>query len=114
VENEREVEKLIAEEERIFAEMDAPKPTPSAPVKADKPTEKAPFIPVSAEDGISSPFVEDVSVEVQQELHQRRESADETKEDFFVDSQRTAEEVAADSSVGTMSLQDLLDDIRNM
>ena len=114
VENEREVEKLIAEEERIFAEMDAPKPTPSAPVKADKPTEKAPFIPVSAEDGISSPFVEDVSVEVQQELHQRRESADETKEDFFVDSQRTTEEVAADSSVGTMSLQDLLDDIRNM
>ena len=114
VENEREVEKLIAEEERIFAEMDAPKPTPSAPVKTDKPAEKTPFVPVSAEDGISSPFVEDVSVEVQQELHQRRESADEAKEDFFVDSQRTTEEVAADSSVGTMSLQDLLDDIRNM
>ncbi len=114
VENEFEVEKLIAEEERIFAEMDAPKPVPSAPVKADKPTEKAPFIPVSAEDGISSPFVEDVSVEVQQELHQRRESAEEANSDFFVDSQRTAEEVATDSSVGTMSLQDLLDDIRNM
>ena len=67
------------------------------------------------DDGISSPFVEDLSSAVQEELHQRREAAAEDKQDtFFVDSTYTEEESEADKSVSTMSLQELLDDIHNM
>ncbi|MBQ3548666.1 MAG: cadherin-like beta sandwich domain-containing protein [Oscillospiraceae bacterium] len=102
-----------AAEEDLFFDV----AEPIAPAKVEKPKEeKKPFVPVSAEDGISSPFVEDLSVEVQQELYQRREASEEPAEaaSFFTESSRTEEEVAADESVGTMSLQDLLDDIRNM
>lgn len=66
-----------------------------------------------ADDGFSSPFVEDLSSAVQEELHQRRETAADKLDDFFVDS-TYSEETPADDAVSTMSLQDLLDDIRNM
>lgn len=100
-----------------------------APVKKEAPVKAAPVVkpPVVEEkpkvekkaapvdDGLSSPFVEDLSSAVQEELHQRREAAAEDKQDtFFVDSTYTEEESEADKSVSTMSLQELLDDIHNM
>ena len=100
-----------------------------APVKKEAPVKAAPVVkpPVveekpkvekkaaPADDGLSSPFVEDLSSAVQEELHQRREAAAEDKQDtFFVDSTYTEEESEADKSVSTMSLQELLDDIHNM
>ena len=100
-----------------------------APVKREAPVKAAPVVkpPVveekpkvekkaaPADDGLSSPFVEDLSSAVQEELHQRREAAAEDKQDtFFVDSTYTEEESEADKSVSTMSLQELLDDIHNM
>ena len=104
------------------------KATP-APVKKEAPVKAAPVVkpPVVEEkpkvekkaapvdDGLSSPFVEDLSFAVQEELHQRRETAAEDKQGtFFVDSTYTEEEIEADKSVSTMSLQELLDDIHNM
>ena len=64
------------------------------------------------DDGISSPFVEDVSSQVLEELQRRETAVDEPP--FFVESSRSEAEVEADSAVDTMSLQELLDDIRNM
>ena len=101
--------------ERKMAERAKAEPTPMAkpaPVKtAEKPkaAEKKPMV----DDGFSSPFVEDLSSAVQEELHQRRETAADKLDDFFVDS-TYSEETPADDAVSTMSLQDLLDDIRNM
>ena len=68
--------------------------------------------PIVEDDGISSPFVEDLSTKVQEELQRREAAVDEPS--FFVESKRSEEDVAADDSVKTMSLQELLDDIRNM
>lgn len=65
-------------------------------------------------DELSSPFVEDLSSAVQHELHQRRENIGNKSEDFFVDSALTEADLNTEDSVNTMSLQDLLDDIRNM
>lgn len=108
--------------------VEKPKAEP-APVKKEAPVKAAPVAkpPVveekpkvekkaaPADDGLSSPFVEDLSSAVQEELHQRREAAAEDKQDtFFVDSTYTEEESEADKSVSTMSLQELLDDIHNM
>lgn len=108
--------------------VEKPKAEP-APVKKEAPVKAAPVVkaPVAEEkpkvekkaapvdDGLSSPFVEDLSSAVQEELHQRREAAAEDKQDtFFVDSTYTEEEIEADKSVSTMSLQELLDDIHNM
>ena len=108
--------------------VEKPKAEP-APVKKEAPVKAAPVakLPVveekpkvekkaaPADDGLSSPFVEDLSSAVQEELHQRREAAAEDKQDtFFVDSTYTEEESEADKSVSTMSLQELLDDIHNM
>ncbi len=108
--------------------VEKPKAEP-APVKKEAPVKAAPVAkpPVAEEkpkvekeaapmdDGLSSPFVEDLSSAVQEELHQRREAAAEDKQDtFFVDSTYTEEESEADKSVSTMSLQELLDDIHNM
>lgn len=86
-----------------------PAPTPAA---VDKPKEVKKVVPV--DDGLASPFVEDLSSVVQEELHQRREAAQDKQNDFFVDSTYTEEEIEADKAVNTMSLQDLLDDIHNM
>ena len=94
-------------EEDFFFDM-------SAPI-AESATEKKPFVErmtVVEDDGISSPFVEDLSSEVQEALQRREAVTDEPS--FFVDSTRSEEDVAADGSVDTMSLQELLDDIRNM
>lgn len=108
----------------------APAPAPKAEVKA-APAAAAPVAaaitaaevtekavaeaPVEADDDIFSPFVEDLSSAVKQELQQRRETAaDKPKEDFFVESTLTEEELEADKAAGTMSLQELLDDIHNM
>ena len=108
--------------------VEKPKVEP-APVKKEVPVKAAPVVkpPVAEEkpkvekkaapvdDGLSSPFVEDLSFAVQEELHQRREAAAEDKQDtFFVDSTYAEEESEADKSVSTMSLQELLDDIHNM
>ena len=108
--------------------VEKPKAEP-APVKKEAPVKAAPVVkpPVAEEkpkvekkaapvdDGLSSPFVEDLSSAVQEELHQRREAAAEDKQDtFFVDSTYTEEQIEADKSVSTMSLQELLDDIHNM
>ena len=108
--------------------VEKPKAEP-APVKKEAPVKAAPVVkaPVAEEkpkvekkaapvdDGLSSPFVEDLSSAVQEELHQRREAAAEDKQDtFFVDSTYTEEEIEADKSVSTMSLQELLDDIHNL
>ncbi len=112
------VERKVAEKPKAEA----------APVKKESPVKAAPVAaaPVVVEkakvekkaaavdDGLSSPFVEDLSSAVQEELHQRREAAEDKLEDFFVDSTYTEEESEADKSVSTMSLQELLDDIHNM
>ena len=88
-------------------------PVAKPPVVEEKPKVEKKAAPV--DDGLSSPFVEDLSSAVQEELHQRREAAAEDKQDtFFVDSTYTEEESEADKSVSTMSLQELLDDIHNM
>ena len=88
-------------------------PVAKPPVVEEKPKVEKKAAP--ADDGLSSPFVEDLSSAVQEELHQRREAAAEDKQDtFFVDSTYTEEESEADKSVSTMSLQELLDDIHNM
>ena len=88
-------------------------PVAKPPVVEEKPKVEKKAAPV--DDGLSSPFVEDLSSAVQEELHQRREAAAEDKQDtFFVDSTCTEEENEADKSVSTMSLQELLDDIHNM
>ena len=88
-------------------------PVVKPPVVEEKPKVEKKAVPV--DDGLSSPFVEDLSSAVQEELHQRREAAAEDKQDtFFVDSTYTEEESEADKSVSTMSLQELLDDIHNM
>ena len=88
-------------------------PVAKPPVVEEKPKVEKKAAPV--DDGLSSPFVEDLSSAVQEELHQRREAAAEDKQDtFFVDSTYTEEEIEADKSVSTMSLQELLDDIHNM
>ena len=88
-------------------------PVAKPPVVEEKPKVEKKTAPV--DDGLSSPFVEDLSSAVQEELHQRREAAAEDKQDtFFVDSTYTEEESEADKSVSTMSLQELLDDIHNM
>ena len=88
-------------------------PVVKPPVAEEKPKVEKKAVPV--DDGLSSPFVEDLSSAVQEELHQRREAAAEDKQDtFFVDSTYTEEESEADKSVSTMSLQELLDDIHNM
>lgn len=86
----------------------------AAPIAEPVPVKSAPKARTSvvADDGISSPFVEDVSTQVQEELQRRESAADEVS--FFADSTRTEEDVAADKPVDTMSLQELLDDIRNM
>ena len=87
-------------------------PTAAAPVVEETPkVEKTVAV---ADDGISSPFVEDLSSEVQEEIQQRREAAEDKLKDFFVDSTYTEEENEVDKSVSAMSLQDLLDDIHNM
>ena len=87
-------------------------PVVAAPVVEEKPkVEKKAAV---VDDGISSPFVEDLSSAVQEELQQRREAAEDKVDDFFIDSTYTEEELEADKSVSTMSLQDLLDDIHNM
>ena len=88
-------------------------PVAKPPVVEEKPKVEKKAAPV--DDGLSSPFVEDLSSAVQEELHQRREAAAEDKQDtFFADSTYTEEESEADKSVSTMSLQELLDDIHNM
>ena len=88
-------------------------PVAKPPVVEEKPKVEKKAAPV--DDGLSSPFVEDLSSAVQEELHQRREAAAEDKQDtFFVDSAYTEEEDEADKTVSTMSLQELLDDIHNM
>ena len=88
-------------------------PVAKPPVVEEKPKVEKKAAPV--DDGLSSPFVEDLSSAVQEELHQRREAAAEDKQDtFFVDSTYTEEESEADKSGSTMSLQELLDDIHNM
>lgn len=88
-------------------------PVAKPPVVEEKPKVEKKAAPV--DDGLSSPFVEDLSSAVQEELHQRREAAAEDKQDtFFVDSTYTEEESEANKSVSTMSLQELLDDIHNM
>ena len=88
-------------------------PVAKPPVVEEKPKVEKKAAPV--DDGLSSPFVEDLSSAVQEELHQRREAAAEDKQDtFFVDSTYTEEESEADKSISTMSLQELLDDIHNM
>ena len=92
------------------AEAAPVKAAPKAAPVAEKP--KAAEKPLVVDDGISSPFVEDLSSAVQEELHQRREAAEDKPDDFFVDS--TYEDDGTDKSVSTMSLQELLDDIHNM
>lgn len=87
-------------------------PVKAAPVVEEKP--KAEKKATAADDDFSSPFVEDLSSAVQEELHQRREAAEDKPDNFFVDSAYTEEEDEADKSVNTMSLQELLDDIHNM
>ena len=92
-------------------------PVQAAPVVAAPVVEERPKVEkkaASVDDGISSPFVEDLSSAVQEELQQRREAAEDKRDDFFVDSAYTEEEIEADKSVSTMSLQDLLDDIHSM
>ena len=107
--------------------VEKPKAEP-VPVKKEVPVKAAPVVkpPVAEEkpkvekkaapvdDGLSSPFVEDLSSAVQEELYQRREAAENKLDDFFVDSSYSEEESEADKSVSTMSLQELLDDIHNM
>ena len=87
-------------------------PVVKPPVAEEKPKVEKKVVPV--DDGLASPFVEDLSSAVQEELHQRREAASDKQNDFFVDSTYTEEEIEADKAVNTMSLQDLLDDIHNM
>ena len=88
-------------------------PVVKAPVVEEKPKVEKKAAPV--DDGLSSPFVEDLSFAVQEDLHQRREAAAEDKQDtFFVDSTYTEEESEVAKSVSSMSLQELLDDIHNM
>ncbi len=88
----------------------------AAPVAETPPvTERKPIVErraMTEDDGISSPFVEDVSSQVLEELQRRETTVDEPS--FFVESTRSEADVAADGSVDTMSLQELLDDIRNM
>lgn len=112
------VERKVAEKPKAEAapvKKEAPvKATPvaAAPVVVEK--AKVEKKAAAVDDGLSSPFVEDLSSAVQEELHQRREAAEDKLEDFFVDSTYTEEESEADKSVSTMSLQELLDDIHNM
>lgn len=100
--------------------MEAAPVVEDAPViEPEKPTPLKKVEPpkvVVEDDGISSPFVEDLSYEVQQELHQRREAAEDKLDDLFTESDLAEEvrDVAVDEAVSTMSLQDLLDDIHNM
>ncbi len=94
--------------EEDFFDVAAPIATP---VVEKKPVEKRKVV-AAEDDGFSSPFVEDVSTQVQEELQRREATVD--KPDFFVESTRSEEDIAADSPVNTMSLQELLDDIRNM
>ena len=110
--------------ERKAAEKPKAEPAPvkkEAPVKAapvaapkveEKPKEEKKVVPV--DDGLDSPFVEDLSSAVQEELHQRREAAEDKLDNFFVESTYTEDESDTDKSVSTMSLQELLDDIHNM
>ena len=110
--------------ERKAAEKPKAEPAPvkkEAPVKAapvaapkveEKPKAEKKVVPV--DDGLDSPFVEDLSSAVQEELHQRREAAEDKLDNFFVESTYTEDESDTDKSVGTMSLQELLDDIHNM
>ena len=99
--------------EEFFFDTAAPIAAPVAEMPSTP--ERKPIVDRAAaveDDGISSPFVEDVSSQVLEEL-QRRETAVEDPP-FFVESSRSEAEVEADSAVDTMSLQELLDDIRNM
>ena len=100
-------EAAVAAEEDFF---DVAAPI-AVPVAEKKPVEKR-KAPVEEDDGFSSPFVEDVSTQVQEELQRREAAADEPS--FFVESARSEEDVESDKAVDTMSLQELLDDIRNM
>ena len=116
---ERKAEKPKAEPVPVKKEAPVKKEVPvkaapvvAAPVVEEKP--KAEKKAAVVDDGISSPFVEDLSSAVQEELQQRREAAEDKVDDFFIDSTYTEEELEADKSVSTMSLQDLLDDIHNM
>jgi len=116
---ERKTEKHKAEP--VPAKKEAPvkkeMPVKAAPVVAAPVVEETPKAEKKAtvvDDGISSPFVEDLSSAVQEELQQRREAVEDKVDDFFIDSTYTEEELEADKSVSTMSLQDLLDDIHNM
>ena len=108
---------FVAEPMPIIEEdfFDVTVPT-AAPVAETPPvTERKPIVErraMTEDDGISSPFVEDVSSQVLEELQRRETTVDEPS--FFVESTRSEADVAADGSVDTMSLQELLDDIRNM
>lgn len=97
---------------KAVATPPAEKPVEVKPMTEQPSPQKPAAAPrkVAIDDGISSPFVEDLSSAVQEEL-QRRESV---ANDFFVDSAANEAELQADKSAHTMSLQELLDDIHNM
>lgn len=112
------VERKVVEEPKVEAiPVKEEAPVKAAPVAAAPVVEEKPKVEKKAaavDDGFSSPFVEDLSSAVQEELQQRRDSTEDKLDDFFIDSTYTEEELEADKSVSTMSLQDLLDDIHNM
>ena len=105
---------------KLSAERKAPEKTrdeAAVPVKAAPAAAKAPVAakkPPVVDDGFSSPFVEDMSATVHQELQQRRSETEDKPEDFFAAPSLSDDERDVDDAISTMSLQELLDDIHNM
>ena len=89
---------------------------PDAPVRKSA-SPAAPQRKVS-DDTLTSPFVEDLSGKMQQELAQRQ-AAEAARQAAEAEAARQAAETAdpaaaADKKVGNMSLDELLNDIHNM
>lgn len=86
---------------------------------AQKPVQKAAPQVQSApakvsDDTLTSPFVEDISAQMQQELQQRQEAETAAAVAKMLSEEKADPEAAADRKVKEMSLEDLLNDIHNM
>lgn len=115
---ERPVQQPVRRTEPVKA---APAPQPAqkaaAPVRKSAAPAAAPQRKVS-DDTLTSPFVEDLSGKMQQELAQRQ-AAEAARQAAEAEAARQAAEAAdpaaaADKTVGKMSLDELLNDIHNM